>query len=555
MTEKIRPLPNPIVEPDGSLVVHSVSTPESFDIRGGASIGSHRVIPVLFVPGIMGTNLRVRGDVKLPEGYPLKAGDPAWRPPNSKAGGLWESRKWAIRNPAERQVILNPNFVEVDGTGDLDSSAGSSLKPEVMRERGWGEIYTGSYGTLLADLQEHLDSTFRVRIGGKREVLEHWKSVMQCDPWTQWGVRGMARLTEQELEKYAGYQYPVYAVGYNWLQCCGYSAQRVEKRIREIIKWWQARRYDCKQVILVSHSMGGLVARAAAKRVPDLVAGVIHGVMPAFGAPVAYRRIACGTESDSPSASAMDNFKAARFAEIAGETTDETTPVMAASAGVMELLPNQYYPRPWLHVRVMRPVDKKKWAYDYLHLPAEENPYDFYRDTKAWYRLINPTLADPKRMYARKHGGVETMVGDALKSAELFHRELADYYHPQTFAFYGSDKNHLSYGQIRWVAQEEKASTAIPLTWANVQKAKFVEHAEDGSRIVEVEGKYRLRFAPEPQDAPGDDTVPQQSGAGPAKHVTLVFPTHGYGHQESFQDGNMILLTRHLIVKIVQSLK
>jgi hypothetical protein len=37
--------------------------------------------------------------------------------------------------------------------------------------------------------------------------------------------------------------------------------------------------------------------------------------------------------------------------------------------------------------------------------------------------------------------------------------------------------------------------------------------------------------------------------------VTLVFPTRGYGHQESFQDSNMILLTRHLIVKIVQGVK
>jgi hypothetical protein len=82
-----------------------------------------------------------------------------------------------------------------------------------------------------------------------------------------------------------------------------------------------------------------------------------------------------------------------------------------------------------------------------------------------------------------------------------------------------------------------------------------VEHAPDGARIVEVEGKYRLRFAPELQDAPGDDTVPQQSGAGPADHVALVFPTRGYGHQESFQDSNMVLLTRHLIVKIVQGLK
>jgi pimeloyl-ACP methyl ester carboxylesterase len=555
VSEKIRPLPNPVVEPDGSLVVHSVTTPESFEIRGGATIGSNKVIPVVFVPGIMGTNLRVRGDVKLPDDYPIKAGDPGWRPPNSKPGGVWEARKWTQRHAAERQMILHANYLEIDGTGELDASTGSVLTADVMRERGWGEIFTGSYGTLLADLQAHLDSTFRIRPGGTREVLEHWKSVIDCDSWEQWGVKDFPALTDGELEKYAAYQYPVYAVGYNWLQSCAVSAKRLEKRVNEIIKWWQVRRYDCKQVILVSHSMGGLVARACAKNIPNLVAGVIHGVMPALGAPVAYRRIACGTEASSPSNDYIDNFKAAKFAEIAGQTTDETTPVMAASAGVMELLPNQLYPRPWLHVRVMRPVDKRKYAYDYLHLPTDENPYDFYRDTKAWYRLINPSLADPKGMYQRNHGGVEKVIGDAISSAEKFHHELADYYHPQTFAFYGADKHHLSYGQIRWVANEDKPSAAAPLTWANLQKAKFIEHSHDGARIVEVEGRYRLKFVPEPQEAPGDDTVPLQSGAAPASHVSLVFPTRGYGHQESFQDSNMILLTRHLIVKIVQGLK
>jgi hypothetical protein len=301
--------------------------------------------------------------------------------------------------------------------------------------------------------------------------------------------------------------------------------------------------------------MGGLVARACAKRIPDQIAGVIHGVMPAFGAPVAYRRIACGTEASSPSNGYSENFKAARFAEVAGQTTDETTPVMAAAAGVMELLPNQFYPRPWLHVRVMRAVSRRSYAYDYLHLPSEDSPYDFYRDTKAWYRLIDPALADPKKLYQRKNGGVETAIGEAIRSAEAFHRELGDYYHPRTYAFYGADKHHLSYGQIRWVAHEESTGSAIPLTWANLQQAKFIEHDQDGARIVEVENKYRLRFVPEPQDAPGDDTVPLQSGAGPASHVTLVFPTRGYGHQESFQDSNMILLTRHLIVKIVQGVK
>jgi hypothetical protein len=57
------------------------------------------------------------------------------------------------------------------------------------------------------------------------------------------------------------------------------------------------------------------------------------------------------------------------------------------------------------------------------------------------------------------------------------------------------------------------------------------------------------------QDAPGDDTVPRQSGSGPTPHVRQIFATHGYGHQDGFQQSDVLLLTRHLIVKIVQGFK
>jgi pimeloyl-ACP methyl ester carboxylesterase len=305
--------------------------------------------------------------------------------------------------------------------------------------------------------------------------------------------------------------------------------------------------------------MGGLVARACAKRIPDQIAGVIHGVMPALGAPLAYRRIACGTESTSPTNGWADDLAAEKFAEIAGQTTDHTTPVMAAAPGALELLPNQFYPRPWLHVRVVRssgPTGARETAYDFLHLPneSEPNPYDLYRNTRDWYRLINPALADPAHLYRNRNGGVAKIISDAIGAAENFHNELEDYYHPTTFAYFGNDKAHLSYGQVRWVGRETGASGGVLLTPANIKAARFVEHSQDGARTVEVDKRHRFTFAPEPQDAPGDDTVPHQSGAGPGGKVRQVFITHGYRHQESFKDSNMVLLTRYCIVKIVQGM-
>jgi pimeloyl-ACP methyl ester carboxylesterase len=552
MTEPTRPVPHTVAD-DGSLVAHTVATPTAFKVRALVAAPPDKVIPVVFVPGIMGTNLKVRKDVALPKDYPISANSPAWRPPGSKAEGLWESHKWSMRNGAERQLILNPDFLEVDDSGEIEVE-NCSLSKQEMRARGWGEIFTGSYGTLLFELQSHLDVTFRTNAHGEREVREHWQQVMQAKPQA-WGVRSVDPVTEAELEKYAAYQYPIYAVGYNWLQSSAVSALRLEKRIDEILQWWRHRKFRCEHVILVTHSMGGLVARACAKKIPDKIAGVIHGVMPALGAPVAYRRLACGMESSSPSNGSWDDFVADRIADVVGHTTQETTPVMSVSPGVLELLPNQYYARPWLHVRVMRVVAKKRYAYDYLHLPQDDNPYSFYRDTRSWYRMIDPALADPRGLYLERKGGVGNRISSAISAAEKFHAELANYYHGQTFAYYGADKQHMAYGQIRWVAQEPGGAFSAALSASSIRNAKLVGTEEDGSRVVEVEGGYRLRFSPEAQDAPGDDTVPQASGAGPESSIVQIFPTGGYGHQDSYQNTNMVLLTRHLIVKIVQGLK
>jgi pimeloyl-ACP methyl ester carboxylesterase len=560
MTDPLRRLKDPIINEDGSLHVHTVLTPTSLKTRGLVYKGSNKVVPVIFIPGTMGTNLRVRGDVSLPTDYPLKPGEPAWRPPNSDSAALLYAADWTKRSPRMRQLILHPDYVEVDDSGDLDIGS-CYLERSVMRERGWGEIFNGSYGTLLFELQSHLEMTFQFDALNKRHIRSRWKEVMQAmegDTLKRWGVRSVAPLTESELEKYAEYQYPIYACGYNWLRSCGESAIRLEERIDKIIQWWQRRNHECEKVILVTHSMGGLVARACAKRIPNKIAGVIHGVMPALGAPLAYRRLACGTECDAPLNGKLDKFKAGKFADIAGRRPEDTTPVMAVSAGAMELLPNQLHPRPWLHVRVLaKPAagQRQQSANDCLHLPNESqpNPYDLYRDLESWYRPINPSLADPANLY-KKASEVVKKINKAVSTAEEFHHWLADYYHPTTFAYYGNDKAHPTYGQIRWVANRSDESAQVPVTPANIQSAKYFAQGPEGARKVDIEGKAVLQFSVEQQDTAGDDTVPHQSGAGPSGKVKQLFATHGYRHQESYKQRDTILLTCYCIVKVVQEL-
>lgn len=557
MFEPTRRLKDPVPQEDGSLIVHSITTSTSFTIRGLAYVGSRKVIPVIFVPGTMGTNLRVRRDIPLPPNYPLSPGDAAWRPPSGDIAAFLYAREWSQRTPAERQLILSPNYVEVDDTGDLDI-APCSLRPDIMRERGWGEIHNGSYGTLLFDLQSHLEATFHVDALKQRHIRRRWQEVMRAmegDPLERWGVRSIEPLTKSELEKYAQYQYPIYACGYNWLQSSGESAKRLEKRIDDIIIWWQKRKHECNQVILITHSMGGLVARACAKRIPDKIGGILHGVMPALGAPLAYRRLTCGTECDNPANDTMDNYKAGVFADLGGRRPEDTTPVLAVAPGALELLPNQLYPRPWLHVRVIKGSGARQMANDYLHLPtdSEPNPYDLYRDMRPWYRLINPALADPAALYSTRSADVIREIMNAISVAEKFHYWLADYYHPATFAYYGEDQNRPAYGQIRWVARQPASSSNV-LTTTNIREARYLVHEPGGMRTVEIEGKSILSFAIEPQESRGDDTVPHQSAAGPQGKIRQLFPTRGYRHQDSYKQADALLLTRYCIVKLVQEL-
>jgi len=578
MAESTRPLPPLIPLSNGGWEVNSFMSSPEFKLRGLGLMPPNHIVPVIVVPGIMGTNLRAKSNPRVggeedERNKVVRPGEPTWRPPNGKRQGLSTSFDWDRLMPADRQRLLDATTLEVDNGGPVilpEPDDGYVLNERDVRQRGWGELHAESYGTLLQVLQTRLNQTFGFDDRDKKRFIrQHWKDVMACTP-RRWGVREFDPLTEPHLEKHAKYYFPVYAVGYCWLSDCLASSQLLEKRVLEIIESWKKANRRCDKVILVTHSMGGLVARACAKRIPDKIVGVIHGVMPALGAPVAYRRIACGTEATNPGNGTVKNFEASRLAKILGATSQETTPVLAVSPGALELLPNHLYPQPWLHIRVIKTfgapqkagygarddvVRMKEAPLDFLHLPNARtpNPYDLYRDLKSWYRMIDPRLADPAQMYLRKDGGVEKAIRSAIDMAESFHRGLGDYYHPNTYVFYGADRNNLSYGQVRWVARQAVGAVGA-LTSGNLAAATFLGHNYRGQRRILVEGKSEFHFEPEAQDANGDGTVPFQSGAAAAGKVKHVFATRGYDHQESYKNDDMLMLTLRLIVKIVQEM-
>jgi pimeloyl-ACP methyl ester carboxylesterase len=555
MADPTRPLPNLVPQPDGSWTGRTVLTPTALKTRGMFTMPPSKVVPVIVVPGIMGSNLRAARDLKKPANKVLKRGEAAWRAPNGIVEGIYAARTWKGRNPISRQQMLDGRTLEVDDTGSialpLEARNYGMLEKEV-RERHWGEVHWGSYGNLLYGLHVGLNHTFELSpLDDLRVLCRHWKDVMACEP-ERWGVRSVEKITQKELEKHAGYYFPVYACGYNWLESCEESAKRLRERIEETIKFWTDSKRECSKVILVTHSMGGLVARACAKQIPDRILGVVHGVMPALGAPACYRRIACGTESWSPSNGSVDNTKAEFVADILGQRPELTMPVMATAPGPMQLLPNHLYPGPWLHVCMLGRVNNKDVPRDVVHLPVG-NPYDLYRDMDSWYRLVDPALIDPAGNFRNGNRSAKGAVLEAIDHAEHFHREtLGTYYHPNTHAFYGADPLHKSFGAVRWVARDP--SSGAVFTESNLRRATLTGYRETVGRRVKVEGRTSLDFVPARQDVSGDGTVPQQSGAGPRGKIRQLYEMRGLDHQEAFNDEGVLLLTHHLVVKLVQEL-
>lgn len=292
------------------------------------SIPPRRVLPIIFLPGIMGSNLRMSADR---QSLMRKKNNIAWRPEN-----LTESTKLLRGNARLRQDQLDPSQTEVDEydpvkdpTGDagetsdqrhdnakvgfqlLYVSVDSPLlmddpvavksrktKDQKARERGWGEVFFGSYRELLEMCEQRLNTAFHYG-----HLDSWWKQIVDVPPskWQASPQPPLKSLEEHALkEAVEGCWFPVHAMGYNWLQSNRDSGVRVAERIAALMERYKSQGFQCEKVILVTHSMGGLVARAvihpAMGNLQERVLGIVHGVMPAIGAGAAYKRMRCGFE-------------------------------------------------------------------------------------------------------------------------------------------------------------------------------------------------------------------------------------------------------------------
>jgi len=204
-------------------------------------------IPVVFVPGIMGSRLKSSdGKVWDPDDalFMLKQYGTIFATAAKKKKAIVGQDFDPERlTPYEDDPKHNQKFAHVPGAAD----------------RGWGTVGWSTYGEILQALQKP----------------ESWPAPIR-----------------------AFFDIQVYAVGYNWSASNEHSGKKLKEKIDKAISEGQKNGGLCRKAILVTHSMGGLVARWACEQegARDKVFGVVHGVQPAVGAAAAYWRMKAGFE-------------------------------------------------------------------------------------------------------------------------------------------------------------------------------------------------------------------------------------------------------------------
>lgn len=558
MTDTTRPIPTEI-GPDGRVRARVSMTPSSNTQRVEVEVPPDQAIPIVFVPGIMGSPLLATGENL----GMVQESRWAWFP-DKKWWVVGMGKSYRALSPEERKIVLSPAETRAFSTpedADRETVAkySSTLYVEEALQRGWGSVMLNSYGGIL----NFLEAQLRYILTPQGQPYPGIQGTMPRDP-ASWGeLEGYVPLDLKSLRQAAEFRYPVYAVGYNWLNSNAQAADYLAERIRAILERCQRdMRVKCRHgVILVTHSMGGLVARLCAKRYPELIQGVVHGVQPATGAATAYRRVRAGWE----------DWKGALGL---GGTGRKIMPVFANAAGPLELLPSQRYGAGWLRVTC-----NGKAVFQLPNpTPNGVDPYtQIYMKKRAWWRLMDPAWVDPSESDEKKSSEGWSNYESMLKKAKSFHMELGDYYHPNSYVHYGADADYPSFRRVTWdltggfissqvqgrpgtrvLPPAPKQASTLRLTadnhegrvwlvndhsekqWINQHGVGVIHDTRGDSYSAELQGP----------DQGGDATVPAHSAEDAGKHAVFSARMRGYEHQDSYDDTRVQRLTLYCVLSI-----
>lgn len=533
-------------------------------------------IPIIFVPGIMGSNI-----------FNTALGKPVWMVGNGISGQVSTLTKQMGKSPAVLQTELDPLNTRVDTSGDIVVDRRLKLTEKTLRERYWGTVHWDSYGGILTYLQMVLNNVdlnekpiYATGLGGgyaavqqmkQQESVYEWKSLLNQTESSKWfPQQSFVPINQQEIEHLKKFHFPVYAMGYNWLQSSENGAATVAQKLDKIKQEYGARFH---KFIIVTHSMGGLLTRRLVQLRSADIAGVVHGVMPAEGAAAAYRRIVTG----SGDVGALPAY-------VLGKNTEHVTAVLANAPGGLELLPSKAYNngKPWLFLNGSGLMNGKDLHTNVVPLPKSDPYEEIYKADGVWWEMVKGELIDPAKKLNPKLSA-KTNYNIKIDFVKKFHSKITNKYHPCTYVNYGHDSKHLSFGTLTWTldrplrgltAEQMKRLPRATAKQIGTYRQKIVQEQmvkikegkgadannrdlaleNNGIRYISLVSGNLGVFSISNQNAAGDGTVPHQSGSAPLKQpgVKQVFKMEGFDHQGSYNNTQVRRSVLYSIVKIIK---
>jgi pimeloyl-ACP methyl ester carboxylesterase len=446
------------------------------------------VVPIVFVPGVMGSRLDIPGGSDWdPDYQPSMAG---WLACSTRAG----RKDLSVTNKPNVTVIKKLSDYtmgedaqgEIKGDKELVSVAASFDSDDAValyEERGWGGVAWGFYGPILTYLEKRFNHP-KYQPSGR---------------------------------------HPVYAYGYDWRKSNAVSADGLVARVKAIKKDdWP----DAKKVVIVTHSMGGLVARyACVKRgLSDLVLGVVHTVLPSNGAIAAYRRFFTGCVK------AYDNDGDWKLNTVLGDAWWKYAAYMSGLPGPMQLMPNQRYAET-REVEVF-PLSTPDWLITKPQVDLAKI-YEVYRGEtppgivrpESEFPLVGYQIADISMIWDTE---IVPGLRARISEAEAFHNELADGAHRHTWVYFSTG-----------LKTDEKVD------WTAPEGSRFIQ-AETGDGTVPslsavCPGMQGVRSRFMGADAAHGGIVPN-AGSGGATNL---------GHSEVFKNAMVRTTVRDFIQSVL----
>jgi pimeloyl-ACP methyl ester carboxylesterase len=608
----------------GGWAEYTVYMTETTDtVRHDVVVPPNKVIPVIFLPGVMGSNLRM--SKKRQDDFKRKD-NRAWRPddlaadPTDIVRGVGFGGWFKNASPAQRQLDFDPNETEVEyyhytesderfdpwGPETMESDARHKNVPDTLspipplmghftsfapdpeadvlnkqrkfattaqiaRWRGWSEVFfDGPYGTMLKTAEQYMNNMVK-----KGEVGPLWRArphdalpgsahggaisdLLMQNP-KAFGASFGDPISKADLKTIASCWYPVHAMGYNFIKSNAASAVEIAHRIRGLVNGYRKRHLKCDEVIIVTHSMGGLLARALIH--PDYgnllndkdvkVLGIYHNVMPTAGAAGAYKRMRFGFQENHNLT--VGGYLDGLTAKIFGPDGEHSTAILANAPAPLEMMPATAYGYEWL--KVTTKGGDLLWSWPGKNETALTNIY--LQPPNKWWRLINPNWVNPGNVLPENGGGIDKVLR-RLENATKFLDSIETTFHPKTYASYCASPHQKSYGDIIFTAVSTGGGDVdgkgdfIP--WPSPETWILLTDDKKGKLTVRA-GQRTLTLELQPAAAPGDQTVPASRSAKQIKGILFEHGNngHGYEHQGSYSDPQVLASLMFSLVQIAKS--